>query len=314
MHVRDVLGRPGSPMRLVLRELLIVASFVVVYFAVRGRTEGNVARADHNAREVLRAERWLHIDVERQVQDTVHDSHLLTTLVNWVYIWGHWPVIVATLLWLVLRHPTRYLLIRNAILISGAVGMVTFALYPVTPPRLLRIGLVDTVTEYSTSYRVLQPAGFVNQYAAMPSLHMGWDLLMGIAIVVCARRWWVKGLGALLPLFMAWAVVATANHYVLDALVGTALVLLALLAATQLPRVGSAVRRHRWPPGWAPGTPPARLPVQRGQEQPADQPQHGAGGDAGEGAEAHDGTRRPVGVRRAGPPEDDDHGGRPGDG
>lgn len=285
MHARHVRGPTGTTVGLVLRELLIVATFVAVYFAVRGRTEGDVATADRNAREVLRVEGWLGMDVERQVQDSVADSRLLTSVVNWVYIWGHWPVIVTTLLWLVLRHPRHYVRIRNAILLSGAVGMVAFALYPVTPPRLLAIGLVDTVTQYSTSYRVLQPAGFVNQYAAMPSLHMGWDLLMGIAIVVCARRLWVKGLGALLPLFMAWAVVATANHYVLDAVVGAVLVLVALLVATRLPVVGSTLRRRRSP---AQG---ARLPVQRGQ--------------AGTGY-------RPVGVRRAGRAEGDDHGRRPG--
>ena len=271
--------RAVAQVPLVLRELVIVLGFVGLYFGVRGRTEGNLATADANARQVLDVERWLHIDVEHQVQDTVSDSHLLTTFMNWVYIWGHWPVIAATLIWLVLRHPARYRLTRNAILISGAVGMVVFATFPVTPPRLLAIGLVDTVTQYSTSYRVLQPAGFTNQYAAMPSLHMGWDLLIGMAIVACATRWWVRALGALLPLFMAYAVVATANHYVLDAVAGVVLVLLAYLLARRLPPWLSA--RGPAPPVQLPKVP---VPTQRDKsaERPADQPERAPGGHAGQ--------------------------------
>ena len=281
MNVPHAHWRPGTRVRSVLRELVIILGFVVVYFAVRGRTEGGVARADENARRVLDVESWLGVDVERQVQDTVEDSHLLTAFMNWVYIWGHWPVIAATLLWLVLRHPARYRLTRNAILVSGAVGMVVFATFPVTPPRLLEIGLVDTVTQYSTSYRVLQPAGFVNQYAAMPSLHMGWDLLIGMAIVACATRWWVRGLGALLPLFMAWAVVATANHYVLDAVAGVVLVLVAFVVARRLPPWPSARRRAGpTPPVVLPEVP---LPTQRDEPAhgAADQPEHSAGGRSG---------------------------------
>ena len=96
-------------------------------------------------------------------------------------------------------------------LLSGAIGMVIFALWPVAPPRLADLGLVDTVTEYSRSYRVLQPPAFTNQYAAMPSLHMGWDLLIGLAIIVAASRLWVRVIGGLLPVLMGWAVVATAE-------------------------------------------------------------------------------------------------------
>jgi membrane-associated phospholipid phosphatase len=94
------------------------------------------------------------------------------------------------------------------------------------------LGLVDTVTERSHAYRVLQPAAFVNQYAAMPSLHFGWDLLVGIAVVRNARAWYFRVVGLALPLAMAWAVVATANHFLIDCVAGAALALLALAVAT----------------------------------------------------------------------------------
>lgn len=96
-------------------------------------------------------------------------------LSNWVYIYGHWPVIGITLVWLFLRAPDDYRLLRNAMFVSGAIGLVLFALFPVSPPRFGVLELVDTVTERSDSYRALQPPGLINRYAAFPSLHFGWN-------------------------------------------------------------------------------------------------------------------------------------------
>jgi membrane-associated phospholipid phosphatase len=126
-------------------------------------------------------------------------------------------------------------------LVSGALGMVIFAVYPVAPPRLAGLGLIDTVTETSSAYRVLQPPAFVNQYAAMPSLHFGWDLLVGLAIVAAATSRFLKVVGTLMPLLMGYAVVATANHYVLDVVGGLLLVTIGYAVAGLLE--GRRVRR-----------------------------------------------------------------------
>jgi hypothetical protein len=80
-----------------------------------------------------------------------------------MYIWGHWPLIGAVAAWLFFRRPDTYRLFRNAFLISGAIGIILFVLYPVAPPRLAGVDVVDTVTMYSNSYHVLQPPAFVNQ-------------------------------------------------------------------------------------------------------------------------------------------------------
>jgi len=222
----------------------VVGGGAVLYFGVRGLTEGDVAAANRHARQLVELEQALGIHAEEAVQEPVARSDTLTAVMNWIYIWGHWPVIIATLLWLLLSHPTVYARTRDAMLLSGAVGMVVFALWPVAPPRLADLGLVDTVTEYSRSYRVLQPPAFTNQYAAMPSLHVGWDLLIGLAIVVAASRLWVRVIGGLLPMLMGWAVVATANHFVLDAVVGVLLVLVSLWLVTRRPSLTSRVRRR----------------------------------------------------------------------
>ncbi len=234
------------------RQLLVVVLGVVIYFGVRGRTEGNVDRAVQNARWVVDAERALGINVEAHVQAWGRGSDAFVAVVNWIYIWGHWPVIAVTLLWLVMRHPATYVVTRNAMLLSGAFGMVVFAFIPLAPPRLMDLGLLDTVTAYSSSYRVLQPPGFVNQYAAMPSLHMGWDLLIGTAIVGSAGSLWLRALGGLLPVLMGRAVIATANHYVVDLVAGVLLVLVCHAVASRMAALrsrGSAVvpwQRTRW--------------------------------------------------------------------
>ncbi|HEU4424867.1 MAG TPA: phosphatase PAP2 family protein [Pilimelia sp.] len=205
------------------RQIAIVATAVVAYFLVRGATDAAFEDALRNAQRIIDFEILMGIYHEAGLQSSLAASSGITTVLNWIYIWGHWPVIVVTLLWLARRHPAVYLRTRNAMLVSGAIGLVVFVSFPVAPPRLAGLGMIDTVTVSSDAYRVLQPAMFTNQYAAMPSLHVGWDLLIGLAILVAARRPLVRALGVLMPVAMVAAVVLTANHYIVDAVIGAAL-------------------------------------------------------------------------------------------
>ncbi|MGH8866605.1 MAG: phosphatase PAP2 family protein [Actinomycetes bacterium] len=217
------------------REILIVLGAVALYFGGRGITESARGPAVDHARGLVALEERTGLDWESWLQGLADGSHLAVDTMNWIYIWGHWPVIVATLLWLVLRHPDVYRRTRNAMVVSGAIGMVLFVAYPVAPPRLVPgLGLTDTVTEQSHAYRVLQPPGFTNQYAAFPSLHFGWDLLIGLAIAAAATHWLLRLVGYLLPALMALAVVATANHFVIDVLAGGLLALVGLVVAHRL--------------------------------------------------------------------------------
>ena len=240
MLKKNVTEGPRSTLLWVLAQAGLVVLLICVYFGVRGLTVGSVPDALANADRVLELEQRLHIDVEDSMQELITDSGALSTVANWVYIWGHWPVIIATMIWLASRHSDVFLRLRDAMMLSGAVGMVIFATFPVAPPRLAEPDMIDTVTERSEAYRVLQPPAFVNQYAAMPSLHAGWDLLVGIAIVTAASTLALKIVGFAMPILMALAVVLTANHYVLDVIVGVALALAAYVAALALER-----RRHR---------------------------------------------------------------------
>jgi len=152
---------------------------------------------------------------------------------NAVYIWAHWPIILVAALWLYFFHRQRYYLFRNAFLISGGVGLIIFNLFPTAPPRLLpQWGFVDTMLAFvGLNYEQgpTQPGAFVNSYASVPSLHFGWNLLIGIATFWTARSIVIKGLGGVvMPAAMLLAVVGTANHFILDAVLGAALCLWAL--------------------------------------------------------------------------------------
>ena len=226
--------------RTVLLDALAVALGVGFYFGVRGQTAGSPATAMRHAGDVLALEQALGLDVERGLQSALIAQESLTTLANWIYIWGHWPVIVATLVWLAVAHRPLFRRLRDAMLVSGLLGLCVYTTYPVAPPRLAGMDMVDTVADQSGAYRVLQPPAFVNQYAAMPSLHVGWDLLVGLAVVASAATLALRVVGAAMPPLMAAATVLTANHYVLDVLAGAALGLLGWVVAGRLER-----RRNR---------------------------------------------------------------------
>lgn len=215
-------------------ELGLIGFAILLYFGVRGLTQGNEAEAVRNGFGLLRFEQTLGLDLEASIQNGILDYHWLVTAANWIYIWGHWPLIATTLIWLHRTQKDSYIQLRNAMFISGAIGLVIFTLYPVAPPRLLDNGMVDTVTNLSNSYRVLQPPSLVNKYAALPSLHVGWNLLVGIAVFRAADRRTLRIFGILSPIAMAAAVVLTANHYLVDGLVGATVALTGWYLATQI--------------------------------------------------------------------------------
>lgn len=216
------------------REVAVFALAYLTYFGVRAVTEGRVSHALANARELIDLERDLGLAGERAVQDLVLGSELLLDIANAVYIYGHWPVLIVGGVLLFRYRRPQYRLLRNSCLISGLAGLVIFTVFPVAPPRLTDLPVVDTVTQGSPGYRQVLPRGLVNEYAAMPSFHAGWNLLLGILVFQATRFWPLRLLSVAGPAAMVFAVVATANHYIVDVLAGAAIVLLALAGAYRL--------------------------------------------------------------------------------
>jgi membrane-associated phospholipid phosphatase len=224
MHAAPTLALHERGRSSFARELALAALAALTYFGVRNLTAGSAAAAYANADRVARLEERARIAWEWPLQRALLDHDSLVTLFNWIYIWGHWPVIITAAILLYRARPQRYLLLRNAIFLSGAIGFLFFALLPVAPPRLVDPSLIDTVTLHSEAYRAMQPPGLTNQYAAFPSLHFGWNLLVGVAVFGATRNVALRALSILGPASMGIAVVVTANHYVIDLLGGLAVV------------------------------------------------------------------------------------------
>jgi hypothetical protein len=228
-----------------VREALLVALAILAYFAIRNATGGGTEQAAENAGRIARVEEWLGIAWEKPVQDAIVGNDLLVMLTNWVYIWGHWPVVLGVAAALFVYRHDRYLLLRNALFVSGAIGFLFFALFPAAPPRLFDPALVDTVTNESSSYRALQPPGLTNQYAAFPSLHLGFNVVVGVVLFLAATRLAIRLFAVAGPILMCFAVVATANHFVLDVVGGLAVVAVGLGVAFALERRGGTATLDR---------------------------------------------------------------------
>jgi PAP2 superfamily len=267
----------------VLREALLVAGAIVAYFGIRNITAGAPEEAFANGERIVDFEQWLGVAWEDAVQASIVGSDVLVMLANWVYIWGHWPVILSTAVVLYVVRRDRYYLLRNTLFLSGGIGFLFFALIPVAPPRLLEIGLVDTVSDQSNTYRALQPPGLTNQYAALPSLHIGWNLAVGIVLFLTTTHLAVRAFALLAPLAMAFAVVATANHFLVDVGAGVAVVLVGLAGALMIEKRRAATAatlardgpittvQRDWPPVPISRRPPRRKqpyrPLGRGTPQ-----------------------------------------------
>lgn len=206
-----------------LREVTVFAIAYLSYSGVRVLTEGSVHQAMANAAALFRLESAMGTAWEPALQRAVLGHPVLLDAAADVYTYGHWPVILAAGVLLFRYRPRHYYRLRNTFLLSAVVGLVIFALLPVAPPRLAGVGVVDTITEQVGRYRQLVPASLVNQYAAMPSFHVGWTLVLGIVVFQATRRPVLRILAVVMPIAMALAVVVTANHFVADAVVGAAI-------------------------------------------------------------------------------------------
>jgi membrane-associated phospholipid phosphatase len=232
---------------IVAREGGFIAVAALFYSLVRGLTDDRVDAAFDNAERVIAFERWLGIYVEPDIQDVALRSSQLIDLANAIYI-AYWPIVFGTLLWLLLRHRAMFPLFRNALLASGAMTLVVFALFPLAPPRFLpEHGFVDTIAAGSEGYRSFNASALVNEYAAMPSLHFGWVLLVGIALFTLAQHPAVRAAGLIFPILMMASIVVTGNHFIVDGLVGGAIVVAGLGIAHGLRwHFGPDSRREIW--------------------------------------------------------------------
>jgi hypothetical protein len=213
-----------------LREIVVIGATYSLYDITRYFVSGDHDVAVRHGRAIFRFEQRLGIDPEHALNN-LFSSHIALGLpADYFYATLHYIVTPLVLIWLWRRHPSSYPPARTVLIATTVIGLVGFSLLPVAPPRLLG-GFVDTMAHFSRygwwSTAGSAPRGLggdTNQFAAMPSLHVGWAVWSGWQLFRHARHRVVKILGVIYPFVLSIVVIATANHYLLDVLAGFAVV------------------------------------------------------------------------------------------
>jgi len=211
-------------------QIAIWLGFYWAYQAVRGYADRDVGLAFENARRVVDVEQQVGSLWELSLQSVVESSQTLIQLTSWTYWLSQFTVLGLTLLYVYLRRNEAFTRFRNTILVANLIGLAGYAIMPTAPPRMLPdLGFVDTLAVFSAvnhSSAAIESAS--NPYAAMPSLHAADALIVGVTMALLVRHRPFKVLWLAWPLWVWFAVMATANHFWLDIAAG---VLVAAVAA-----------------------------------------------------------------------------------
>jgi len=226
-----------NPAKRLVAQALGLGVGLGLYMAVRALSTASSNEAIHNASRLLRFEDALGIDIESSFQKAALGFDWLITGANWFYSFAYWPMIFGTLIYTWMRHREVFVRYRNALIFSGLIGLVIFALFPVAPPRFLD-GYVDTINSAARHQFIAYPSWLINENAALPSFHVGWVVLSAVLLIPLSRRWFVKALLTIPGIVMALTVIVTGNHYLVDIFAGIAI----SLAGLQLARWRDARR------------------------------------------------------------------------
>ncbi|MGV9270376.1 phosphatase PAP2 family protein [Kitasatospora sp. NPDC003701] len=231
-RIRDQRRSPARPR--IWFELALIAISYWVYSLVRNAVPEQEAIAQKHASWIWDFEQSFGFAVERSVNHAVDKASWLIVGMNYYYATLHFIVTIGVLVWLYRRHPGRYVAARTVLFVTTGIALVGFYFFPLAPPRLMTDGgFIDTLKVHNTWGSMASgPATHVsNQYAAMPSMHIGWSLWCGLTIFFLARAAWVRALGLLYPVATLVVIVSTANHFWMDAVGGVVCLSVGFLAA-----------------------------------------------------------------------------------
>jgi len=204
-------------------EILLIGVSYWLYSQIRNEVPEQRVTALGHAHSVWSFERHLGLGLEHAVNHGVNSVTWLIVGMNYYYATLHFVITIGVLVWLYVAHPGRYGAARLVLFTTTWLALVGFWLYPLAPPRLMTgLGFIDTVKVHGTwgSLSDGSLSDVSNQYAAMPSMHIGWSLWCGITVVSLAKPLWVRILGTLYPVLTLTVIVATGNHFWLDAVGG----------------------------------------------------------------------------------------------
>jgi hypothetical protein len=232
------------------REVLLLGALYLLYDGIRLLVAAGHGEAFTNAQRVLSLETALRIKDETGINHAVSATATLAVPLSYAYATLHYLVTPIVLVWLWNSRPRRYRGARTALVIATLLGLLGFWFFPTAPPRMMP-GFVDTLARYhdwgwwgAAASAPKGMAGLTNEFAAMPSLHVGWAAWCGWQIARNTARRWLRALGALYPVVMFVVVVGTANHYIADAIAGVMVIAAGALAARFRERLRGRVSRR----------------------------------------------------------------------
>jgi hypothetical protein len=234
----------GGSDALVQLSLFVIAD--ILYETVRGIAESNAAVAFANARALVELEQSTGLFFEQGLQAWVMGQRVLVDFANFMDVNSHFVITTTMLVWLYLRHNDRFYFVRNMFMVAMGLALVGYVLMPTAPPRFFpELGFVDTIAYYvNVKHDSGLVALFFNPYAAVPSMHVAFALMVAVPTMLVVRRWWAKALWALYPLVITFVVIVTGNHWFMDAVAG------ALVAGTAA-FVAGHVLSPLWPTAWS---------------------------------------------------------------
>jgi hypothetical protein len=209
-------------------EAALILGFYAAYEAARGLVSGTRQPAIHRAHEIVALERRLHVFAEPNVQQLARRVPGLLGTLSVAYLTLHLVVTGALLLWLHRRRPIVFPIVRTTLILASALSLIGFLVFPTAPPRMAGTGLTDSVSRGAVDLNHGLISSLYNPYAAVPSMHAGYAVIVGFAVVRYGHRATLRYLGGLYPLFVLLVIVATGNHFFFDAAIG---VLVAALGA-----------------------------------------------------------------------------------
>jgi membrane-associated phospholipid phosphatase len=227
------------------RQALILVSVDLAYTFVRGIADGKEAVAMHHGQQVIDFERSLGTLFEPSLQSFFLPAHALIDVANQIYLNAQFSIALGFLVWLYLFRNESYYFVRNMFVVSMGIALVGYTLFPTAPPRMFpQDGFVDTINDFSgVNHNSAIAKIFINPYAAVPSMHCAFAMMIGCTGVMVCRRWWSKAWWAFWPFLVCWVTIVTANHYWVDAVLGW---LVALAAASIAQGALARARPETW--------------------------------------------------------------------
>ena len=229
----------------VVRQLLLFGGAYYLYRIARGLVDGQAALAFEHARLLVEAERSLGLFFEPQLQSWVSaNASVLVTAANWMYVNSHFVITTSFLIWLYLARNDAYYFVRNMFMVAMGLALVGYVAFPTAPPRFMpEWGFTDTVANFVGQAVEDNANVLYNPYAAVPSMHVAFALMVAIPSIMLVRNRVVKALWAAYPAVVTFVVVVTANPFWLDAALG---VLVAAVSAWAASAAFARVRPEAW--------------------------------------------------------------------